>query len=106
VVTPGRPLFDTWLQSMELIRDPSHARNLSVAEWRAALTAVGFVVKDVTTRRLRLEFPSWVARIGTPAGQVETLRALHQRMPQEVADHFELGPDGSFTVDTMVMVAA
>src|SRR5579871_972324 len=32
VVTPLRPLFDTWLQSLELLRDPSHARNLTIDE--------------------------------------------------------------------------
>jgi SAM-dependent methyltransferase len=106
VVTPGTALLDTWLQSLELIRDPSHARNLSVAEWRAAMARAGFAVHDVTTRRLRLDFPSWVARMGTPAVHIETLRSLHRRMPHEVAAHFALEGDGSFTVDTMVLTAA
>jgi len=105
VTTPGAPLLDTWLQSLELIRDPSHGRNLSVAQWRAAITAAGYRVTDVTPRRLRLDFTSWVTRMGTPAVQVETLRALHRRMPQEVAAHFAMEADGSFTVDTMVLTA-
>jgi ubiquinone/menaquinone biosynthesis C-methylase UbiE len=106
VAAPGRPLFDTWLQSMELIRDPSHARNLSVDQWRDVLTTAGFTVADVTTRRLRMDFPTWTARMGTPGGHVATLRALQQRMPAEAAAYFALESDGSFTVDTMVMVAA
>ena len=102
VVTPSRSLCDTWLQSLELIRDPSHGRNLSVDEWYHALKAVGFAVGATTTRRLRLDFASWAARIGTPEVHVQALRSLHGRMPQEVADYFQLESDGSFTVDTMV----
>ena len=105
VVTPGGALFDTWLQSLELLRDPSHGRNLSIDEWRRALEAAGFVVKETTIGRLRLDFASWVARIGTPQLHIQVLRSLHERMPQEVADYFQLEPDGSFTVDTMVMIA-
>ena len=34
VVAPEDPLLDTWLQSLELLRDPSHVRNYSIAQWR------------------------------------------------------------------------
>src|SRR4051794_23115195 len=37
VMTPGRPLLDTHLQAIELLRDPSHVRNYTMAEWVAAL---------------------------------------------------------------------
>jgi ubiquinone/menaquinone biosynthesis C-methylase UbiE len=105
VVSPGVPLLDTWLQTLELLRDPSHVRNASVAEWRATLAAAGFAVDDVVTYRLRLEFGSWIARMRTPDVQVAAIRALHARAPAEVRDHFELGDDGSFTVDTALIVA-
>jgi len=106
VVTPDAPLLDTWLQTLELIRDPSHGRNLSVAQWQETLARAGFTVTGVTTRRLRLEFSSWVKRIATPDVHVQALRSLHARMPQEAVDYFALEADGSFTIDTMVMTAA
>jgi ubiquinone/menaquinone biosynthesis C-methylase UbiE len=105
VVSPGVPLQDTWLQTLELLRDPSHVRNASVAEWRATLASVGFAVEDVVTYRLRLEFGPWIARMRTPDVHVAAIRALHARAPAEVRDHFELGDDGSFTVDTALIVA-
>jgi ubiquinone/menaquinone biosynthesis C-methylase UbiE len=100
-----RPLHNTWLQTMELMRDPSHARNLTEAEWRGALSAAGFTVKDATARKLRIEYPSWIKRIGTPEQIAQALRALQGRMPTEVAAYYDLGADGSFTVDTAVIVA-
>lgn len=105
VVSPGVPLFDTWLQTLELLRDPSHVRNASVAEWQTALAAVGFAVDDVVTYRLRLEFASWIARMRTPDVHVAAIRSLHARAASEVKDYFQIGEDGSFTVDTALIVA-
>lgn len=105
VVSPGVPLLDTWLQTLELLRDPSHVRNASVAEWQTALAAVGFAVDDVVTYRLRLEFASWIARMRTPDVHVAAIRSLHARAASEVKDYFQIGEDGSFTVDTALIVA-
>ena len=105
VVSPGVPLLDTWLQTLELLRDPSHVRNASVAEWQTTLAAVGFAVDDVVTYRLRLEFASWIARMRTPDVHVAAIRSLHTRAASEVRDYFQIGEDGSFTVDTALIVA-
>jgi ubiquinone/menaquinone biosynthesis C-methylase UbiE len=105
VVSPGAALRDTWLQTMELLRDPSHVRNASVDEWKAALAAAGFAVDGVTTRRLRLDFASWIARMRTPEVHVAAIRSLQERAAAEVRDYFEIEADGSFTVDTALIVA-
>jgi ubiquinone/menaquinone biosynthesis C-methylase UbiE len=105
VVSPGQPLLDTWLQTLELLRDPSHVRNASVDEWRSRLSAVGFVVDDVVNYRLRLEFGSWIARMQTPDVHVAAIRSLQRRAAAEVREHFAIGDDGSFTVDTALIVA-
>ena len=105
VATPGVPLLDTWLQSLELLRDPSHVRNASPGEWRAALAAAGFSVGEASRFRLRLEFASWVERMKTPPAQVAAIRSLQQRAPSEVRDYFAIEDDGSFTVDTILMTA-
>ncbi|WBS01681.1 class I SAM-dependent methyltransferase [Pseudoduganella sp. SL102] len=104
VVTPGMPLLDTWLQSLELLRDPSHVRNASLDEWRTALATAGFAVGEVTTFRLRLEFASWVERMKTPEAHVAAIRSLQRRAGTEVRDYFAIEEDGSFTVDTMLIV--
>ena len=105
VVSPGVPLLDTWLQTLELLRDPSHVRNASVEEWKTTLAAVGFAVDDVVTYRLRLEFGPWIARMRTPDVHVTAIRSLQARAASEVRDYFEIGEDGSFTVDTALIAA-
>jgi SAM-dependent methyltransferase len=105
VVTPGNPLLDTFLQSIELLRDPSHVRNYSVEEWRAALTGARFEVRQVTQRRLRLEFGSWIARMTPPDSHVAAIRSLQGRMADTVTRHFAIEADGTFTLDTATFEA-
>lgn len=105
VVTPGSPLLDTWLQSLELLRDPSHVRNYSIEEWRAMLEAAGLRPGAVSRFRLRLEFSSWIGRMNTPEVHVQAIRSLQGRAGAEVAEHFAFEADGSFTLDAMLMSA-
>jgi ubiquinone/menaquinone biosynthesis C-methylase UbiE len=105
VFSPGEPLLDTWLQGLELLRDPSHVRDYSLSEWRTMLEAAGFRPAAASRYRLRLEFSSWVKRMNTPQLYVEAIRSLQQRAGADVVKHFEIEPDGSFTIDTMLMTA-
>ena len=104
-VTPGQGLLDTYLQAIELLRDPSHFRNYSRAEWRQALTEAGFRPDAGTARKVPLEFSSWVARINTPEIHVKAIRSLHARVSKDVLDYFQTKPDGSFVLDCMTFVA-
>ncbi|MFI4996383.1 MAG: class I SAM-dependent methyltransferase [Hyphomicrobiales bacterium] len=98
-VSPGRPLLDTYLQAVELLRDPSHVRDYSRAEWEGAMVRAGLQPGPAGVHRLRLEFGSWVERMRTPKLQVDAIRALQAAMSESVARHFEIGPDGSFDLD-------
>jgi ubiquinone/menaquinone biosynthesis C-methylase UbiE len=104
-VTPVSALLDTWLQSLELLRDPSHVRNYSVEEWQAMLGKVGFRPNEISRFRLRLEFSSWIKRMNTPDVHVQAIRSLQARAGAEVARHFAMEPDGSFMLDTMLITA-
>lgn len=105
VVAPPAAVLDTHLQAVELLRDPSHVRNYSLAEWMAALARSGFGVETITQRRLRMDFPVWIARTRTPPQQVEAIRTLQVGAPTVVHDHFSIGPDGGFDVESVTFVA-
>lgn len=106
VIGPGDPLLDTWLQSLELLRDPSHVRNASLEVWEQGVMASGLVVQEIICYRLRLEFASWVARMRTPEVQVRAIRALQQCASSEVKEYFEIAEDGSFSIDTALIIAS
>lgn len=99
VVSPGVPLLDTYIQSVEVLRDTSHVRDYARAEWEAALAAAGFMTQTTRMHRLRMEFASWIARMQTPAPLATAIRALQAAMAEPVRRHFAIETDGSFMID-------
>lgn len=93
-------LVDTFLQSIELLRDPSHVRNRSLSQWRALLQAAGLIELEHAEWPIRLEFSSWVARMHTPADRVGVIRSLQEGAPQEVRQALRIEADGSFAIQT------
>jgi ubiquinone/menaquinone biosynthesis C-methylase UbiE len=104
-VSPGKPLQDSHLQAIELLRDTSHVRDYAIAEWTAAVERAGFDIEAVNRRQIRMDFPTWIARMRTPQLQAEAVRALQRQASAEVRDHFAIEPDGSFQLDVMVLRA-
>jgi len=94
------PLVDTHLQALELIRDPSHVRDYTTAEWSAQLRAAGFRTRQFLSWPLRLEFQPWVQRMAVPPQLVTLLQTLMARAPQEVRTQLKFEADGSFCVRT------
>ncbi len=103
-VAPPDRAADSHLQAVELLRDASHVRDYSVAEWTAALLRAGFAVDTVTRRKLRMVFPVWIARTRVAPDMAAAIRALQDGASAAVRAHFAIGPDGSFDLDTATMV--
>ncbi len=104
IITPADQVLDTHLQAIELLRDASHVRNYSVAEWFAALTRSGFAFEGITERRLRMEFASWTQRTRTPADRAKAIRSLQKGAPAIVREHFAVAGDGSFDLVSATFV--
>ncbi|WP_248805177.1 class I SAM-dependent methyltransferase [Pseudomonas sp. MWU13-2100] len=105
VMSPGSPLFDTYLQSVEVLRDTSHVRDYSAGEWLRQVSEAGLHVRSTQRQRLRLEFSSWVERMRTPQPLRVAIRDLQQAMGAEVREYFEIEADGSFSTDVLVLWA-
>jgi ubiquinone/menaquinone biosynthesis C-methylase UbiE len=83
-VSPEDPASDTYLNCIELIRDPSHVRNYSVLQWQAMLRDAGLGAEWLATYSIALDFDDWVERMGTPQRERAELRALFERAPDQV----------------------
>ncbi|WP_065357736.1 class I SAM-dependent methyltransferase [Kluyvera georgiana] len=105
IASPGKAILDVWLQTIEMLRDPSHIRNYSQGEWLAMVNNRGMVVDKLVGDRLHLEFSSWVARMKTPDNIIEAIRYLQEKVSHEVREHFAIAADGSFTSDTIMFQA-
>jgi ubiquinone/menaquinone biosynthesis C-methylase UbiE len=105
VIAPDSPVLDTFLQTVELLRDTSHVRDHAKREWEAALGVAGLILWAATPRRLHLKFADWVERMRTPAVFVQAIRVLQGSVADEVRRYFEIGTDGSFAVDSLMLEA-
>lgn len=88
---------DTFVQAIELLRDTSHVRDHTVAQWQAMFVEAGFDAETVYTWDLFLEFRSWVERMQTPPHNVTMLETLLANAADEVKDALKIQPDHSFT---------
>jgi ubiquinone/menaquinone biosynthesis C-methylase UbiE len=104
-ISPGTPLLDTFYQAIELLRDRSHVRSYSAAEWQATLARAGLPFRTARHFRVRLVFKTWVERMATPKPQVEAIRALQAGVAESVTRYFATEPDGSFEIDVAVFEA-
>jgi ubiquinone/menaquinone biosynthesis C-methylase UbiE len=106
VVAPPAPLPDTFLNTIELLRDPSHVRDHSAAQWQAMMEAAGFAAEFIGQWPLFLEFESWVARMNTPFLSITQIRTLIEGAPQEVREALLLTEGSySFTVPVALLRA-
>jgi SAM-dependent methyltransferase len=105
VVAPDDPTQDTFLNAIELLRDPSHVRDHAVAQWLAMAGAAGIAGTLLETWALRLEFEPWVARMRTPLAAVAQLKALFDGAPREVRAAMALASqdDYSFTIPVALL---
>jgi len=95
-VAPEDSAQDTFLNAIELLRDPSHVRNHRLSEWCAWLRATGLVPEVIGRYDMELDFASWFARMGTNAGCAASVRRLFATAPAEVQRAFAFEPaDGS-----------
>ncbi|WOH75429.1 hypothetical protein RX330_10045 [Bradyrhizobium sp. NDS-1] len=104
-VTSSNPLVDTYFQAIEPLRDCSHARNYSRAEWEAAIARAGLQGHSVAPFRLRLDFKAWVERMNTPKLHVDAIRSLQNAVSILATKHFETEADGSYQIDVALFEA-
>ena len=105
IMSPGHPVRDVWLQTVEALRDTSHVRNYSSGEWFSLMTEAGLISRALITDRLSLEFGSWIARMRTPEALSRAIRLYQESASGDVKAYFELQEDGSFTSDTIMAEA-
>ncbi len=105
VMADPDPLLDTFLNALEILRDPSHVRDHSQAQWQAICQEAGLVAVPEFCWHLRLEVGPWITRIQTPEARVAALRELLDGASTEVSQAFRIEEDHSFTVPSAILSA-
>ncbi|RRZ88916.1 class I SAM-dependent methyltransferase [Erwinia sp. 198] len=105
IASPGQPVQDVWLQTVEMLRDPSHVRNYSQGDWLKRVNESGMIVNRLVMDRLDLAFASWIERMQTPQTLTQAILLLQEKASASVKRHYALQPDGSFSTDTLMFQA-
>lgn len=105
VVSPEEPLLDTFLQTIEMLRDTSHVRDYRVSEWIEMLQGAGFSPGAIVQRSLQINFRDWIARMQTPAPYADAIRKLQADVSTDITRYFSITRDGDFRLDTISVSA-
>ncbi|MBZ0301699.1 MAG: class I SAM-dependent methyltransferase [Anaerolineae bacterium] len=104
IMAADDPAQDTFLQTLELLRDPSHVRDHSPAQWQSIFRDAGLTPTVDLTWLLPLNFESWVERIQTPALHVEMLKSLFDGAPVEIREAFQIQPIYDFCIPGALVI--
>jgi hypothetical protein len=85
------------VEEAEKLRDPTHVRSYTEAEWRSFIADAGLVLADVRHIEKTHQFDEWLARTGCEGDEAERVRAL-------LAERTT--PDGSAWMDMKVLLRA
>jgi ubiquinone/menaquinone biosynthesis C-methylase UbiE len=105
VVSPPDLAQDTFLNQIEVLRDPSHVRDHTVDQWCKMLEQAGLRAELLQTWPLYLDFAAWVTRMQTPANAVAHIKRLFDQAPFPVRQAFAFAQDYSFTVPVALLRA-
>jgi SAM-dependent methyltransferase len=89
-LAPASPAVDTWMNEVEVRRDPTHVRDRTMDEWLALLDTAGLTLDDYRITKVYLEFDDWVKRSATPQKGIDRLRRDFIEAAPEVVSAFNI----------------
>ena len=90
----GDYVCDTYLNAIEVLRDPSHVRDYTLKEWEDFFASSGFEMEVVFPYRIFLNFEEWTERMETPVTNRDAIRALYGSAPAEVKEAMGIVDEG------------
>ena len=76
VIVVDNEFMDEAAERAEVLRDPTHVRNYSQAEWLELFAAAGLAVEDVRRFAKPIELESWLERTGCTGADAARVREL------------------------------
>ncbi|MCP3985971.1 MAG: methyltransferase domain-containing protein [bacterium] len=95
IVSTPDPAADSFLQTIELVRDPSHVRDHTTHEWARMLEAAGLHARDPSFSRCEIDFEAWIRRMATPEREAAVLRKLLDGAPATAREFLQVGTPGA-----------
>jgi ubiquinone/menaquinone biosynthesis C-methylase UbiE len=94
VIVVDNLFLDDRAEEADRVRDPSHVRNYTEAEWRELFAAAGLRIEEVRRLPKPIEVEPWLERAGTSGADADRVREL-------LDDRIE---DGWITLDRIAIL--
>ena len=88
-VAPGHTAAATTINQFEKLRDPSHHRQLPVADWESLIAAAGLAVRHAEVFDKQVEFDWWTSIQNASEEIRHTISALLANGPAEARDWYK-----------------
>ena len=107
-MAPSDPELDTFDNTIEKWRDPSHGRSCTSEEWQALTTEAGLLIEHLEYFRKTHNFDDWTARSQMPSDEKNRLAQYILDSNTRIQEYFDVArkPDGqlaSFTNDFILI---
>lgn len=101
-MAPSEPELDTFDNTIEKLRDPSHGRSCTVEEWHSFFQQVGLQVEHTEFFRKTHQFDDWTTRSQMPATEKAALENYMLTSKASIQQFFEVTqqPDGHIATFT------
>jgi ubiquinone/menaquinone biosynthesis C-methylase UbiE len=98
--------LDTFLNTLELLRDPSHVRNATITQWSLHLANAGFAVDSIKRWDVRIDTAEWLARSSTVEWRQTAVKHLLQGAPAPARTALSISSDcSSFSLPCAMITA-
>ena len=87
-ITSDQIKLNNWHQEVELIRDKSHIKNLSLIEWKSILKISKFSFLDIIQSRVTMNLNDWMERSGTSDEDKKILKDKFQNSNKKIKSFF------------------
>lgn len=87
---PSQARLDTFINSLEMLRDTGHVRNYSIREWLEFLETVGLHGEVLHEWAIPLDGESWVERIQTPKVYIAAIQALLEEADDDLRQTLQI----------------
>ena len=87
-ITSDQIKLNNWHQEVELIRDKSHIKNLSLIEWKSILKISKFSFLDIIQSRVTMNLNDWMERSGTSDKDKKILKDKFQNSKEKIKRFF------------------
>ncbi|MCK9518551.1 MAG: class I SAM-dependent methyltransferase [Dehalococcoidia bacterium] len=105
-VAPEDAALDTFLNTVEFLRDYSHVRDWRASEWVRMFGQAGFEAQVLDRIPLPLDGDDWVARMRTPGTKAKLLRELFREANAAQRAVFDIRDEPwGFTLDVALLAA-